>query len=99
MEFRVKIGEFFWRIILNAENYKEDLVENCINKYAEMVKKWSLDQKETLFFTLTKQLAIPDKHVIPTLRLLTQLIKDHKNSVSSSKSKVSTTSTAVGETS
>jgi hypothetical protein len=38
MEFRVKIGEFFWRIILNAENYKEDLVENCINKYAEMVK-------------------------------------------------------------
>ena len=43
MEFRVKIGEFFWRIILNAENYKEDLVENCINKYAEIVKKWSLD--------------------------------------------------------
>jgi hypothetical protein len=55
-----------------------------------MVKKWSLDQKESLFFTLTKQLAIPDKPVIPTLRLLTQLVKDHKNLVSPTKSKVST---------
>jgi len=44
-EFQERVGAFFWHIILNADNYKEDLVENATRKYAEMVKFWPLTQK------------------------------------------------------
>lgn len=51
-EFQTKVGDFFWRVIINAENYDEKLVENCIKKYAEMVRLQSFDQKKALFAQL-----------------------------------------------
>jgi hypothetical protein len=37
-DFQAKVGDFFWHIILNADNYKEDLVDNATKKYADMIK-------------------------------------------------------------
>jgi hypothetical protein len=53
-EFQQKVADFFWRIIANAENYKEDLIENATKKYAEMVKSWTLKQKQSLFTQIVK---------------------------------------------
>jgi len=45
-DFQIKIRNFFWRVIINSENYKEDLVENCITKFTEIIKEWSFDEKK-----------------------------------------------------
>ena len=60
LEFLQKIVEFFWHIVVNSENYKEELVENCLSKFAEMVKYWSLDKKKVIFANLIKQLTHND---------------------------------------
>jgi hypothetical protein len=39
-----------------SDDYKEELVEYTIRKYAEMVKFWSLDKKQVLFGKIITQL-------------------------------------------
>jgi hypothetical protein len=48
-EFKVKVGNFFWEIICNSDLYKEELVNNCISKFCEMVKGWDLKKKYEFF--------------------------------------------------
>lgn len=47
-EFQAKVSDFFWHIIVNSESFRDDLVENSIKKFAEMVKYWPIDQKNPL---------------------------------------------------
>jgi hypothetical protein len=37
-DFQKRIEQFFWQIIANGDSYKEDLVDNAIKKFCEMVK-------------------------------------------------------------
>ena len=48
-EFQAKTSEFFARIINNSDEFKADLIENCINKYAEMIKPASMEKKQPYF--------------------------------------------------
>jgi ubiquitin carboxyl-terminal hydrolase 34 len=40
--FKENVGDFFWKIICHSENYKDELVTICINRFCEMVKNWDL---------------------------------------------------------
>lgn len=54
-DFKTCITDFFWGIVTNADAYKEDLVKNCIAKFAEMVKYWDMAKsKHELFLSLTR---------------------------------------------
>lgn len=32
-----KVSDFFWKIITEATNHTDELIENCIKKFTEMV--------------------------------------------------------------
>ena len=36
-EFMQKVSDFFWKIITEATNHTDELIENCIKQFTEMV--------------------------------------------------------------
>jgi hypothetical protein len=74
-EFKIEVSNFFWGIICNSDQYKEDLVNNCINKFCEMVKGWEITKKYGFFLQLTQNL-VENKSSIASLKLFKGLIKD-----------------------
>jgi hypothetical protein len=76
--FKKKVTDFFWDIVCNSDNYKEDLVNNCITKFAEMVKYWDMNLKHDFFLKLTNNLA-NEKSSISSIKLFKNLIKDQKD--------------------
>jgi len=75
-EFLAKIVNFFWHIVMNSHQYKEDLVENCVSKFAEMVKSWTLDKKKGIFVNLVQHFTNNELAALPVLRLFTKMISD-----------------------
>jgi len=53
MNFQQKTSDFFWRIIVDSDLHKEELIENCINKFSDMIKYWTMEKKEPYFNLLT----------------------------------------------
>jgi len=41
-QFQNKVSQFFWRIIVDSEQYKEELIDNCTKKFCEMIRFWFL---------------------------------------------------------
>ena len=74
------MSEFFWEIVLQSDKYREELVENCIVKFAEMVRYWDLDRKKPFFFDLTRALG-KEQSIVPVLRLFTKLVRDQVDRV------------------
>ena len=56
MNFQQKTSDFFWRIIVDSDLHKEELIENCINKFSDMIKYWTMEKKEPYFNLLTVSL-------------------------------------------
>lgn len=54
--FKGQVTDFFWQIICNSDSYKEELVNNCITKFCEMVKYWEMKNKHDFFVGLSKNL-------------------------------------------
>lgn len=79
-DFKKKVSEFFWTIICNSDSYKEDLVNNCISKFCEMVKYWDMQTKHDFFVTLQENLE-REQSSISCLKLFKSLIKDQKDRV------------------
>lgn len=80
-DFKTKVVKFFWDIICNADqfNYKvEEVVNNCISKFAEMVKYWDVKVKAGFFTDLAKNIK-ENRSSIPCIKLFKQLIKDQKD--------------------
>jgi len=77
-EFQKQISDFFWGIVVDSEQYKEELVDNCTKKFSEMVKYWALEFKKPFFDQLVEHLKQTDKPALPLIRLFTQLISDQK---------------------
>jgi hypothetical protein len=75
--FKEQVSNFFLKVICESDNYKEDLVANCITKFCEMVSSWDLVKKHEFFVLLVNNLQ-NKKSSIPSLRLLRNLIKDEK---------------------
>jgi len=53
-EFSRKTSEFFWRIITNSDEHKADLIENCINKFSDMIKYQQMEKKQPYFDNLVE---------------------------------------------
>jgi hypothetical protein len=75
--FKEHVSDFFLKVICESDNYKEELVTNCITKFCEMVRNWDLLKKHKFFVLLVQNLD-NKKSSIASLRLLRSLIKDHK---------------------
>ena len=55
--FKERVSEFFWNVISNSEQYKDELINNCITRFCEMVRYWDLRKKFSFFVQLTDNLA------------------------------------------
>ena len=42
-DFQAEVAEFFWRIVSDSDQYNEELLQNCITKFSEMVRYWTLE--------------------------------------------------------
>lgn len=71
------------KVICESENYKDELVTDCITKFCEMVRHWDLLKTHQFFILLVKNLE-NKKSSIASLRLLRSLIKDHKETIDAS---------------
>ena len=77
-EFTTKTSEFFWRIISDSDLHKAELIENCINKFAEMIKLQSMEQKQPYFDKLVGVLSDNKSSCVPVIRLFKKIVKDQK---------------------
>lgn len=75
-EFTAKTSNFFWSIITDSDEHKADLIENCINKFAEMIKFQSMEKKQSYFDKLVHQLRTGRSSAVPVIRLFKKIIKD-----------------------
>ena len=77
-DFQAQISEFFLRIINNSDDYSPVVIENCIDKFADMIKFHSLDRKLPYFNQLVSQLQNTESSALPVIRLYKKIIKDQK---------------------
>ena len=67
LDFKKRVSQFFWDIICNSESgFKEELVANCITKFAVLLQANIEEEKSS----------------VSCLRLFKQLIKDQRDRVS-----------------
>lgn len=83
-EFMSKVSSFFWKIITEASFHTDELVENCIKKFTDMVQFWTVESKWPLLESLVDQLKITEHPSLPVIRLFKKMIKDQKDRVGSS---------------
>jgi hypothetical protein len=76
--FKENVSHFFWNIICNADQYKDELVNNAITKFCEMVKNWDIKKKHQFFIKMIGNLK-EGRSSIPSLKLFKGLIKDQKD--------------------
>jgi hypothetical protein len=62
-EFSQKVCDFFWQIILSSKTYSKDLVDQCIKKFAEMIKYWSIAKKTPFIVSLAQELGSEERKV------------------------------------
>jgi hypothetical protein len=43
--FSERVAQFFWDLIVSKETKSLELIENCIQKYRDMVRYWDLEKK------------------------------------------------------
>lgn len=60
---------FFWEILSNLDRYSDDISENCVVKFATMIRRKPIGVKQPLFAKLVRQLTAESLHTIPFLRL------------------------------
>lgn len=80
-DFQKQVSEFFWKIISESDQYNDEVIQNCITKFSEMIKYWSLAQKKPFFDRLAVQVQNTENSSLPLLRLFMKLIKDQKERV------------------
>lgn len=78
-DFQNQISEFFLRIINNSDDYNSEVIEICINKFADMIKFHTLEKKMPYFNQLIGQLQNTQSSALPVIRLYTKIIKDQKS--------------------
>ena len=76
--FKKVTTDFFWKLICEGgDTQKEDLLNNCIAKFCDMVKNWEMKTKHEFFIGLTNNLQ-QNKSSIASIKLFKGLIKDQK---------------------
>jgi hypothetical protein len=74
--FQEKVAQFFWALIVSPDTRNTELIDNCVQKYRDMVRYWDLDQKRDMFVRLQACLRDPASPALPCLKLLKGLISD-----------------------
>lgn len=93
-DFQQRTSEFFWKIIVNSDDHKQELIDNCIKKFSDMIKYWTMEKKEHYFDKLTEHLKNTSSSAVPIIRLFKKIIADQKskdNTYSSSSNQYNTT--------
>ena len=75
-EFMQKVSNFFWKIITEAAYHTDELIENCIKKFTDMVQYWTIDSKWPLLESLVDQLKVTEHPSLPVIRVFKKMIKD-----------------------
>ena len=73
--FKNKLAEFFWRIVVSAEDCDEELLTSCIEKFTDMVKYWSIEQKKPFFDRFTAEIQNAND-ALPVIKLFKRLVSD-----------------------
>ena len=47
--FQERVAEFFWALIVSPDTRNTELIENCVQKYKDMVRYWDLEKKRAMF--------------------------------------------------
>jgi len=50
--FQEKVAQFFWDLIVSRDTKNLELIDNCVQKYREMVRYWDLEKKEGMLTRL-----------------------------------------------
>jgi len=79
-----KVSNFFWKIITEATYHTDELIENCIKKFTEMVQFWTVESKWPLLESLVDQLKVTEHPSLPVIRVFKKMIKDQKERATSS---------------
>jgi len=74
--FQEKVVEFFWDLIVSSDTKNMELIDNCVQKYRDMVRYWGLEAKQEMFIKLLNCIKAPATPSIPCLKLLKGLIQD-----------------------
>ena len=77
-DFQNRTSEFFLSIIVDSDAHKDELIENCIKKFADMIKYWPMEKKEPYFDKLAQNLSGRSSS-LPVLRLFKKAIADQKS--------------------
>ena len=80
-DFMSKVSNFFWKIITEASHHTDELLENCIKKFTDMVQFWTIESKWPMLESLVDQLKITDHPSLPVIRVFKKMIKDQKDRV------------------
>lgn len=78
--FKARTTDYFWKIICDGDRFKDDLVNNCITKFCDMVKSWEMKSKHEFFRGLMINLQ-DNRSSIANIRLFKNLIKDQKEKI------------------
>lgn len=92
-EFMNKVSNFFWKIITEATYHTDELIENCIKKFTEMVQFWTVESKWPILESLVDQLKVTEHPSLPVIRVFKKMIKDQKERAIKTSSSVTTVAT------
>lgn len=76
MDFKKKLVEFFLQIIKHAEDFKQDVQENAVAKFCEMIKLWDVEQKKVFFGELVTSINNNKGKSVTCLIALRQLLEE-----------------------
>jgi hypothetical protein len=79
--FQERVVEFFWELIVSKDTKNVELLDNCVQKYRDMVRYWDLKVKVDMFARLHACLQDSTSPSLPCLRLLKGLIQDQSERV------------------
>ena len=79
IEFTNRVSFYFWSIIQDSQAYNQEFLDCCVEKFAEMIKYWSINLKKPFFLQLAKFMSSSSAPTIPIVRLFQQIISDHKD--------------------
>lgn len=69
--------DFFWKIISDADQFKDELVTASVKQFAKAVKYDKIKRKLPLFDLIVLHLRENKSSCVPPLKLFRQLIEDH----------------------
>lgn len=94
--FHEKVAEFFWDLIVSRSTNNLELIDNCIQKYRDTVRQWTLEAKQEIFLRLLTHIKDPKTATLPCLKLFTAVLKDQSARTPYTTSTAGTTAGTMG---